>query len=139
MQQMQMAAMMQMQMCGMMGAAPMIPMMHAMPMATMVPMMPLAAPAAVPSCDQDEEQLGPCTHEDITATEQDIKDAEKHAKSAAKELGSYVGLMARYIEDEGFGFISCPECRELWDKTDIFVSGRNFVSSGIDVGDIVTF
>merc|ERR1719188_2478763 len=79
------------------------------------------------------------TKEEVEQLEQEFKEAEQLAKDKAKKDNSYVGLMARYIEDEGFGFISCPECRETWDKTDIFVSGRNFVASGIDVGDMVTF
>jgi len=129
MMQMQLGAMAQMQMAGMM---PMVQM--AVPMAAM---MPMAQPVA--AAEEPEEQVTPCSLEDISAVELEIKEAEKAAKASAKESGSFVGLMARYIEDEGFGFISCPECKEVWDKSDIFVSGRNFVSSGIDVGDMVSF
>lgn len=145
MQQVQMAVMMQMQMGAMaqmqMGAmqmAAMMPMMQmAMPMAAMVPMMQM------PQCgkeeEADEEQISVSSPEDVTALEVEIKEAEKAAKAAAKDDGAYVGLMARYIDDEGFGFISCPDCKDAWDKTDIFVSGRNFVASGIEVGDVVVF
>jgi len=137
MQQMQAAAMMQMQLGAMaqMQMASMMPMMQmAVPMAAM---MPMAEPVA--AVEEPEEEITPCSLEDISALELEIKEAEKAAKASAKESGSLVGLMARYIEDEGFGFISCPECKEVWDKSDIFVSGRNFVSSGIDVGDMVSF
>jgi len=139
MQQMQAAAMMQMQMAGMaqMQMAGMMPMMQmGVPMASMMPMvqMPTATGKA-----REGEDFSACTPEDVAALELEIKEAERAAKITAKKSGSFVGLMARYIEDEGFGFISCPECKEVWDKSDIFVSGRNFVSSGIDVGDMVTF
>lgn len=137
--QMQAACMMQMQMgamAQMQQMAAMMPMMQmAMPMGSMMPMVQMpaaAAPAAV-------EDLGPCSPEDIAALEAEIKDEEKAAKITAQKTGAYVGHMARYIDDEGFGFISCPECKETWDKVDIFVSGRNFMASGIEVGDTVTF
>uniref|UniRef100_A0A7S4SD49 CSD domain-containing protein n=1 Tax=Alexandrium monilatum TaxID=311494 RepID=A0A7S4SD49_9DINO len=131
MMQMQMGAMAQMQMAGMM---PMMQM--AMPMTSMMPMVQIHPGGEAQAVEED---LGPCTPEDITEVELELKDEEKAAKIDAKKSGSYVGLMARYIDDEGFGFISCPECKETWDKTDIFVSGRNFVTSGIDVGDVVAF
>mmetsp|Transcript_74967 Transcript_74967/g.232663 ORF Transcript_74967/g.232663 Transcript_74967/m.232663 type:complete len:225 (-) Transcript_74967:571-1245(-) len=142
-QQMQMAAMMQMQMGAaaqmqQMQMAAMMPMMQmGMPMAAMMPMMQMEAPGKAEG--DDEEQITSCSPEEIAALELEVKESEKAAKATAKSSGSYVGLMARYIEDEGFGFISCAECKDVWDKTDIFVSGRNFVTSGIDVGDIVTF
>jgi len=129
MMQMQMGAMAQMQMAGMM---PMMQM--GMPMGSVMPMMQMQPAPAV-----EEEDLGPCTPDDITEVELELKDEEKAAKIDAKKSGSFVGFMARYIEDEGFGFISCPECKEAWDKTDIFVSGRTVVTSGIDVGEMVTF
>mmetsp|Transcript_41869 Transcript_41869/g.112895 ORF Transcript_41869/g.112895 Transcript_41869/m.112895 type:complete len:286 (-) Transcript_41869:32-889(-) len=140
--QMQAAAMMQMQMGAMaqMQMAAMMPMMQmGMQMAPMMPMGMQMAPIAGQEQPVEEEDLGPCSPEDIAALELDIKEEEKAAKITAKKSGSFVGLMARYIEDEGFGFISCPECKDVWDKSDIFVSGRNFMSSGIEVGDVVTF
>merc|ERR1719414_1267758 len=113
----------------------MSPMMQmGMPMGSMMPMMPMGMQGG-----NMAEEFMMVTAEGMAALEQDIREEEKAAKTAAKEAGSYVGLMARYIEDEGFGFISCPECKEVWDKTDIFLSGRNFVASAIDVGDMVTF
>lgn len=149
--QMQMAAMMQMQMQMQLGAMAqmqqmqqmqmlpgMMPMMP-MPMAPMMPMVPAApSPAAAEKAEEDA-QLALCSLEDMTALEQEVKELEQKAKSSAKLKDGYVGLMARYIEDEGFGFISCPECKDIWDKTDIFVSGRTFMASGIDVGDMVAF
>merc|ERR1719330_2327831 len=104
-----------------------------MPMGSMMPMMPMGMPG------KGEEQFMNITPEAMAALEQEIREEEKAAKTAAKEAGSYVGLMARYIDDEGFGFISCPECKAAWDKTDIFLSGRNYVASGVEVGDMVTF
>merc|ERR1740121_1058360 len=124
--------------------AAMMPMMcqMQMPMAAMMPMMgmPMAAmmqAATGPPVPEEPPLI--TTKEEVDALEQEFKEAEQLAKDKAKKDGAYVGLMARYIEDEGFGFISCAECRETWDKTDIFVSGRNFVASGIDVGDMVVF
>merc|ERR1740121_1516860 len=100
-----------------------------MPMGSMMPMMQMGMPGKV-----DEAHFMTITPEAMAALEQEIREEEKAAKTAAKEAGSYVGLMARYIDDEGFGFISCPECKATWDKTDIFLSGRNYVASGVEVG-----
>jgi len=88
---------------------------------------------------EEAEELVLASPEEMEALEEEVKELEAAAKKAAKEKGHFVGLMARYIEDEGFGFIACSECKDVWDKTDIFVSGRSFMGSGIDVGDMVTF
>jgi len=146
MAQMQMAAMMQMQMQMQMGAMAQMQMMQMMQMQQMqqagAQAMP-AAPAAPTAADiekaEEDAKLAGCTLEDMKALEAEVKELEQEEKDAAKEKKAYVGLMARYIEDDGFGFISCPECKDVWDKTDIFVSGRTFMASSIDVGDMVIF
>merc|ERR1719188_1295761 len=121
--------------------------MQQFPMASMqqmplMPMVPAGLPAAPSPAEKEkakeDAQLAGSTLEDLTALEAEVKELEQKAKASAKR-DAYIGLMARYIEDEGFGFISCPECKEKWDKTDIFVSGRTFMSSGIDIGDLVVF
>jgi len=150
-QQMHMAAMMQMQM--QMGAMAQMQMMQmqmmmGMQMPTMAAL-PAALPGGVLSQPQsavmnaeeaeDAAELARCTADDLALLELEVKDMEKKAKETARIKDGFVGVMARYIEDEGFGFISCADCKEIWDKTDIFVSGRNFMASGIDVGDVVFF
>lgn len=122
------------------GMMPMVPMMAFQMPFQMPAEMACPGGAAAPAAQEHswDEPLA-CTPEEFAAMEEEAKQAEQAAKIAARESGSFVGLMARYIEDAGFGFISCPECKEFWDKTDIFVSGRSFMQSGIDVGDMVTF
>merc|ERR1719491_1094535 len=95
-----------------------------------------AAPKAIAS--EHDAELANCTAEDLAALEIEVELLEADEKKNAKK-DAYVGLMARYIEDQGFGFIACPECKELWEKTDIYVSGRTFLTSGANVGDMVTF
>jgi len=124
--QMQMGAMIQMQMAQMQ-------MMPMMPVPVMLPLQP------APPGDPDAAELAQCSFEDLAALELEAQEAEEVAKGEARRSDGFVGLMARYIEDEGFGFISCPECKELWTKTDIFISGRNFMAAGVDVGDMVSF
>jgi len=149
-QQMHMAAMMQMQM--QMGAMAQLQMLQMQMMMGMQMPAVAALPAVLPgvtqqsqpvvmSAEEAEEaaELSRCTADDLALLELKVKDMERKAKEAARIKDGFVGLMARYIEDEGFGFISCAECKDTWDKTDIFVSGRNFMTSGIDVGDVVTF
>lgn len=149
-QQMQMAAMMQMQM--QMQMAQMAQMAQMQMMSGMMPMMAMqypigammpvaaAAPVVVAANGADDAPpMGSVSMEELNALEAEVREAEREAKAAARTKDAYVGLMARYIEDEGFGFISCAECKEVWDKTDIFISGRNFMAANIDVGDMVTF
>lgn len=117
-----------------------------------LPMMQMQLPAtpAVPAAPagpspedirraEEDAELARCSLEDLSALELEVKELEKKAKSTAKLKDGFVGLMARYIEDEGFGFITCTECKDRWDKTDIFCSGRTFMASEIEVGDFVAF
>lgn len=87
---------------------------------------------------EEHAELARCTPADLAKLEEESEQLEADLKKNAKK-DAYVGLMARYKEDQGFGFISCPECKEKWEKADIYVSGRTFLSSGINVGDMVTF
>mmetsp|Transcript_118355 Transcript_118355/g.377273 ORF Transcript_118355/g.377273 Transcript_118355/m.377273 type:complete len:238 (+) Transcript_118355:3-716(+) len=84
-------------------------------------------------------ELARATVDDLALLELEVKQAEQKAKDTARLKDAYVGLMSRYIDDEGFGFISCAECKDRWEKTDIFLSGRNFMSAGVDVGDMLQF
>mmetsp|Transcript_41831 Transcript_41831/g.111103 ORF Transcript_41831/g.111103 Transcript_41831/m.111103 type:complete len:312 (-) Transcript_41831:100-1035(-) len=169
MQQMQMQNMMQMQMMAQMQQAQMMQaqaasrggsvMMVPMPMAMMgmqggfmTPLggagcggMPCSGCTGVPGmpcgggiCGEEEAEVN-CTPEELSAMEEEVKEMEASVRKDAKSQGLFLGLMARYIEDEGFGFVHCPECKDVWDKTDMFLSGRTFVSSGVDVGDMITF
>mmetsp|Transcript_85385 Transcript_85385/g.226690 ORF Transcript_85385/g.226690 Transcript_85385/m.226690 type:complete len:220 (-) Transcript_85385:103-762(-) len=146
MQQMQQMAQMQ-QMTGSMSPFMMMAPMMSMPM---VPMMqPGAAPPpppgqpqvageedsdAEPLLDLSEEVLG----ERIAAQLQEVKESEKAAKESA-DSGTYVGTLARYDADLGFGFVICPECVAPWGKSDIYIGQKNFVESGLDVGDVIAF
>lgn len=77
--------------------------------------------------------------DDIARQELQVKEAERIAKVMAKESDSYVGMMARYNEEEGFGFVVCPECVERWGKTDIFIGNKNFAEAKLKVGDAILF
>merc|ERR1712032_713736 len=68
-----------------------------------------------------------------------VKEAERVARVSAKESDSFVGSMARYNEEEGFGFVVCPECVEKWGKTDIFIGNKNFAEAKLKVGDAILF
>mmetsp|Transcript_41976 Transcript_41976/g.62659 ORF Transcript_41976/g.62659 Transcript_41976/m.62659 type:complete len:218 (+) Transcript_41976:2-655(+) len=143
----QMTQMAQMQMAGPMAPFMMMaPMMH-MPMVPMmqqaaVPQMDPGLPAAVaedgsdaePLLELSEEALG----ERIAAQLLEVKEAEKAAKESA-DSGSFVGTLARYDPDLGFGFVICPECVASWGKSDIYIGQKNFLESGLDVGDVIAF
>lgn len=122
---------------GMMG----MPGMQMMPMAMpgmpqmQMPQLPTAAAAPKP----EESEPVACDLESISALEIEIDNEERAAKKTAKENNGYVGVMTRYLEEEGFGFIHCEECQREYGKDGIFINGRTFVSSDIDVGDTCSF
>jgi len=131
MQQMQnMSGMMQGMMPGMSG-------MSSMPAVSGINQPPPPVAKDTASLEEDLE-MAKCTPADLAKLEEEAEKFEADIKKNAKK-DAYVGLMARYKEDQGFGFIHCQECKEQWDKTDIYVSGRTFISSGINIGDMVTF
>merc|ERR1740122_280032 len=124
------------QMAGQMGG--MMPMGMMAPMGGMMPMqmMPMA------QTDKDgesflelsEEELG----ERIASQAAEVKEAEKVAKDKAMS-GTFVGTLARYDPELGFGFVICPECVQSWGKSDIYIGQKNFLESGLEVGDVVSF
>mmetsp|Transcript_54208 Transcript_54208/g.169385 ORF Transcript_54208/g.169385 Transcript_54208/m.169385 type:complete len:403 (-) Transcript_54208:98-1306(-) len=151
----QMQQMAQMQMTGSMMGQMMAPMMSpimtpmmSMPMAVPVmqttgqpPPPPGLPPVAVedgsdvePLLQLSEEALG----ERIAAQLMEVKDAEKATKNKM-DPGTFVGTLARYDPELGFGFVICPECVPSWGKSDIYIGQKNFVESGLDVGDVVAF
>merc|ERR1740121_3544257 len=144
--QMQMGAMAQMQkmQMGGMPMAPMMPMMAGMmqgnmPMVPMMPQGPAAPSAAAIEKAEEDAKLANCTLDDLAALEKEVKECEDEERKKLRK-DCYIGVMARYIEGgEGFGFISCQEAKKEWGKTDIFVTGMTFTSSGIEVGDMVVF
>merc|ERR1719401_3057091 len=66
------------------------------------------------------------------------RDAEAEAKKRAPS-GAYVGTLARFDHDLGFGFVVCPECADRWGKQDIYIGQKNVVESGLELGDVVEF
>lgn len=150
---MQMAQFQQMQMqqmSGMAGMMPMVPCMQMVPvMQPMVPVMPMMVPAVGSDAtglpkDQEEceaswlelsdKELG----ESIAQKVAEARDAEVEAKKNAA-AGAYIGHLARFDHDLGFGFVVCPSCQEPWGKQDIYIGQKNVVESGLELDDIVEF
>merc|ERR1719271_1549948 len=90
----------------------------------------------LPQKKEDDEvgDIASFTQEDIEAAEKEVSEAEHEAKKAAKESGSYIGTMARFSAEEGYGFIACQETVEDWDRKDIFIANRNFYAAKVKVG-----
>lgn len=135
-QMMQMAALTQMQMQMQMGAMAQMQMWRMQMLPGMV--MPAPSPSASNHRTDDAQYAG-CSLDDLAELETEVVELEQRVKASAKLKGAFVGLVARYNEDEGFGFITCPECKETLGRTSIFVSGRTLLTFGIDVGDVVSF
>merc|ERR1740121_3111116 len=57
-------------------------------------------------CGEEEVEVN-CTPEELNKMEEEVKELEASARKDAKSQGLFLGLMARYIEDEGFGFVHC--------------------------------
>merc|ERR1712012_108189 len=114
--QLQMGALAQMQQMQMMQQIQMMqqmqPMMNMQMPTGVIPVVPVAAsPAATQGAeDSSLPPLDSCTREDLVELEAEVKEMEQKAKESAKQKGAFVGYMARFLDDEGFGFISCPEC-----------------------------
>merc|ERR1712187_501629 len=50
-----------------------------------------------------------------------------------------VGLMARFMDTDGYGFIECPDCEDKWGKIDIYVADVEFKLTDASVRDWVKF
>merc|ERR1719512_475735 len=112
----------------------------------MAPMMPMGAvpvmQGTVQPGHEDGESLLELSEEElgdrIALQAQEVKEAEKVAKDNAMS-GTFVGTLARYDPELGFGFVICPECVQSWGKSDIYIGQKNFLESGLEVGDVVKF
>merc|ERR1719198_395186 len=134
------------------GCNPMMAQMQMMQMASMMnPMMQMGnmgqqmtqgAPAAPveeeeernPFLDLSEDELG----QRINQQTLEVKEAEALAKQrAAKD--TFIGTLARYDPELGFGFVICPECVQQWGKNDIYIGQKNILESRLEIGDVVSF
>merc|ERR1719281_1561554 len=110
----------------MMMGMPMMQMGQMLPMAGAQGMPTVAAAVEPPQDEEDvdsdgelisrmrEEAIGPR----ITATTEQLRQAEESARKMA-DSETFVGTLARYDPDQGFGFVVCPECAPKWGKADI--------------------
>lgn len=153
--QMQMAQFAHMQMFGMAAMQAQMQM-QMVPCMQMVPSMPVPLVPVLPvqASAEGSEFLG-CSTEDANTEELlglserelgerisvqtvEARDAETEAKRMVA-AGAFVGTLARFDHDLGFGFVVCPECAEQWGKHDIYIGQKNVVESGLELGDVVEF
>lgn len=137
-QQMFFAAAMMQQM-QMMGCVP-------MPLTQAAATAAAAAPALQPNTSQaikapreEHHPPPPCDPHSIAAMEAEIREYEKQARLTTGSEDAYVGVFTRYLDDEGFGFIQCSDCLKPYGKDLIFINGRTFLASDIEIGDTILF
>merc|ERR1719210_659012 len=113
-----------MQMFGMAAMMQMVPCMQMVPSmpVPLVPVLPVQASAEgsefLGSTEDanTEELLGLSERElgeRISVQTVEARDAETEAKRMVS-AGAFVGTLARFDHDLGFGFVVCPECAEQW-------------------------
>mmetsp|Transcript_27012 Transcript_27012/g.68702 ORF Transcript_27012/g.68702 Transcript_27012/m.68702 type:complete len:315 (+) Transcript_27012:90-1034(+) len=135
MQMQMMAQMQQMQMMQMMMANPMMSMMNPMMQMGMAQQVPQEEEEERdPFLDLSEEELG----QRINAQTVEAKEQERLAKERSPK-GTFVGTLARYDPELGFGFVICPECVPQWGKNDIYIGQKNILESRLEIGDVISF
>jgi len=72
----------------------------------------------------------------IELQQQALHLAEDSAKQAAASLGSYVGTLARFDLDRGFGFLECEESKVKFGRDIFLLKSRK---GDCEIGDYVSF
>jgi len=86
-------------------------------------------PGGIPA---GEAEIGEWAEDKVTLLEA----AEKSAKEAAKKTNAYVGVLARFDYQKGYGFVSCEETHVRFGK-DIFLAREHLGSA--EVQDSIIF
>mmetsp|Transcript_81692 Transcript_81692/g.135074 ORF Transcript_81692/g.135074 Transcript_81692/m.135074 type:complete len:276 (-) Transcript_81692:95-922(-) len=92
---------------------------------------PEPEPAPEPKAKSQEESVA-----ELTALEDECRQAEERAKRAASQSKHFVGIIARFDTRKGHGFVACEETYRRY-KQDIFIDRESYQTA--KVGDTVVF
>ncbi|CAK0874128.1 unnamed protein product [Prorocentrum cordatum] len=92
--------------------------------------------------DSDGEPISSMAEEALVRRVAEVAERLRGAEEAARRSSdpdTFIGTLARYDPDQGFGFVVCPECASRWGKNDIYVGQKNVLENGLEIGDVIAF